>query len=310
MGVAIFTSYLMVDWSGGSRPKCGPNSIWIAHGEAALPFPQTLNPRTRAAAATAIQQILTQRIQSDDGRCLVCCDFPYAFPRGFSQGLAAIAGAAPWLVTWNWLAQNIADSDANANNRFIVANARNAALSPGGGPYGPFWCKPDPLMHPQIPMNAPANPFMSAMGAKPAKRYADIAAQSDYPFRIFGTGSVGSQAILGIPRIRHLRFDAVPIAAGSKVWPFETGWAPPAPQPWDPQCRIVHAEIYPSVQVPVPHPGDLANDQAQVRAMWLWARDQDQAGTLVNWFRQPAVAVLPAAAEVTARLEEGWILGV
>ena len=306
----LFDAYVMVDWSGGSRPTCGPNSIWIAHGTAALPMPQTLNPRTRAAATTAVQAILTGFLQTDGGRILVCFDFPYSFPRGFAQGLPPIAGAAPpWAIVWNWLGQSIADNGANANNRFMVANARNLALSPGAGPYGPFWCKPNPAMYPQIPCNAPANPFVSAAGPIPGMRYTDIAAQSDYPFRIFGQGSVGSQALMGIPRVCHLRFVAVPIAAQSKVWPFETGWAPPPPHEWDPECRIVHAEIYPSVQPPVTQPGDLANDQAQVRAMWLWARNQDQAGTLVQWFRQPQGALLPVAAEATARLEEGWILG-
>jgi hypothetical protein len=111
--------------------------------------------------------------------------------------------------------------------------------------------------------------------------------------------------LTGIPRLERLRFDPT-LSSHSVVWPFETGWAPTSRAWLDPELRIVHAEIYPSVRAPL---ADTIKDRGQVRAMWHWARDLDAQGLLVNEFAIPPGIVSGSLDDVVIRSEEGWILG-
>jgi hypothetical protein len=127
-------------------------------------------------------------------------------------------------------------------------------------------------------------------------------------WRLAGAGSVGSQALVGIPRVRALRDDPE-LRDVSSVWPFETGFTPrPAPGegPW-----VLHAEIWPGIieAAAVAREAtatDAIRDQAQVRLMCRWARDRDRDGTLGAWFD---AAGLDPAVKAIAVAEEGWILG-
>ena len=133
----------------------------------------------------------------------------------------------------------------------------------------------------------------------------DVRARSDTPFRLFGTGSVGSQVLTGIPRLHNLRTDPF-LDNKSVVWPFETGWA--TDESWvGPDVRVVHAEIYPSVMEP---PSDCIKDRGQVRAMWEWARDLDGQGELWKMFSIPTGIQAGSSDDILIRSEEGWILGV
>jgi hypothetical protein len=148
-------------------------------------------------------------------------------------------------------------------------------------------------------------PFACAGGAIDARRITDRRARSDTPFRLFGTGSVGSQVLTGIPRLESIRFDPQ-FSPCSAVWPFETGWAPMSGSWLDPDLRIVHAEIYPSVRAPLSDP---VKDRGQVRATWHWARDLDAKNRLVGQFAIPTGITADSPDDVTIRGEEGWILG-
>ena len=64
-------------------------------------------------------------------------------------------------------------------------------------------------------------------------------------WKLYGNGSVGSQALLGIPYLTALRNDPV-LASVSRGWPFETGLGALPGRPKR-DCLIVHAEIYPSL---------------------------------------------------------------
>src|SRR5439155_3122302 len=97
-------------------------------------------------------------------------------------------------------------------------------------------------------------------------------------------------------------------AGCSAIWPFETGWAPASGSWLDPQLRVLHAEIYPSVRDPHPLP-DPIKDRGQVRAMWHWARDLDRRNSLINEFAMPAGIVSGSVEDHIIRREEGWILG-
>jgi precorrin-8X/cobalt-precorrin-8 methylmutase len=193
---------------------------------------------------------------------------------------------------------------SNRSNRFQVADEVNQILSPAAY-RGPFWCTDNPTSYLHIPQERPQNPFTSAAGNVIQElRYTDARVNSDWPFRLFGNGSVGSQMLLGIPRVHELRH-AQFLEASSAVWPFETGWAPADGQ-WNLTGKhIIHAEIYPSVQPALPDP---VLDRGQVRAMWTWARNTDLQDQLQHHMSIPTGIQAGADDDLVIRTEEGWIL--
>jgi len=116
-------------------------------------------------------------------------------------------------------------------------------------------------------------------------------------WKLFTAGSVGSQALLGIPILESLRSNAA-LAGVSRVWPFDTG-STATPSPERGPC-LVHAEIWPGA-FPVHHHLHEVPDAAQVWGLAERFAHEDAAGTLGRCFEIDAD-------EVTAR-EEGWILG-
>ena len=193
----------------------------------------------------------------------------------------------------------------NRSNRFDVANEINALLSQSPKASGPFWCASTEAAYLYLPQDRPGQPFQTAQGflIQPL-RLTDQRARSGTPFRLFGTASVGSQSLTGIPRLQNLRLDPK-FAARSAVWPFETGWAIKAN--WLPKSvSILHAEIYASVREPK---ADSIKDRGQVRSMWEWARDLDRQDLLWFEFSRPAEVDLGSKEDIAIQLTEGWILG-
>jgi precorrin-8X/cobalt-precorrin-8 methylmutase len=311
----LFDTYMMVDWSGSDRRRGDKQDcIWIAHGSANWAEPVTVSPPSRTEAERMIRAELQLVVTANKGRVLVSADFGYGYPAGFASLLpnSCSAEVPPWRIVWQYLRGHIQDDIGtkpgqqpnNRSNRFDVANEMNAELSSPAS-RGPFWCLFKPGNHICVPQNKPRQPFVSRTTSIAALRITDSRAKSDTPFRLFGTGSVGSQLLTGIPRLENLRYDPQ-FAPCSAVWPFETGWAPPAGTWLDPEIRVLHAEIYPSVRAPLP---DTIKDRGQVRAMWHWARDLDVTNSLVKEFAIPRGITSGSVEDQIARLEEGWILG-
>lgn len=313
----LFGYYVMVDWSGGDGRKANAeNCIWIAHGRSEDPVPTCLSPHSRTEATRFVNDLLVSQVRDHPSdRVLVCFDFPYAYPAGLAEHLPAIVPPGsdlPWRRVWSFLSANVRDDlgtrgdrPSNRSNRFEVVDGLNKAIS-GGRARGPFWCTARPQDYPSVPQTKPVQPVRSSRNVpihdlRLADRYVD----SDWPFRLFGNGSVGSQMILGIPRLYQLRH-ADSLEKVSAVWPFETGWAPSTSEDWLPEVtRVIHAEIYPSVRAPL---SDDIKDRGQVRAMWTWARDTDRAGQLQARFAIPAGILPGSSQEQTIVQEEGWIL--
>jgi hypothetical protein len=88
----------------------------------------------------------------------------------------------------------------------------------------------------------------------------------------FTQPTVGSQALLGIPRLASLRADPI-LAPASRLEPKS----------------------------------EEALDLAQVHGMVEWARNEDAKGRLARRFEVPALAI---AEKKQCIEEEGWILGV
>ena len=122
-------------------------------------------------------------------------------------------------------------------------------------------------------------------------------------WQIFGNGTVGSQAILGIPAAKRLVDDLGDKAA---VWPFTTGWSALTAEDVKPREAVI-AEIYPSLFAAKADAGEVI-DQAQVRAAAEHFARLDEAGKLGAAFTPPKTS--DDETRTAVEREEGWILGV
>jgi hypothetical protein len=123
-------------------------------------------------------------------------------------------------------------------------------------------------------------------------------------WKLYGVGSVGGQALIGIPAVLRLRSDPM-LASVSRIWSFETGFTPAPTSEQGP--AIIYAEIWPGL-VPDPlDPSIAIRDQAQVRAVVRWLAHLDTSNRLGALFVAPPD--LPPEALARCQTEEGWILG-
>jgi precorrin-8X/cobalt-precorrin-8 methylmutase len=312
--MSLFDAYVMVDWSGGNSRRAGKQDcIWIAYGPTNAGSPTTVSPPSRTEAEHIIHSLLQLILETNNRRVLLCADFGYGYPAGFTSLLQPVAnGLPPWRIAWQYLAKHVKDDlgtkagqkPTNCSNRFEVASAINAAVS-SPPCRGPFWGLFKFGAYACVPQKRPPQPFVCAGGTIASLRITDRRAKSDTSFRLFGTGSVGSQVLTGIPRLESIRFDPQ-FTCCSAVWPFETGWAPEKGLWLDADLRVLHAEIYPSVRAPL---SDNIKDRGQVRAIWHWARDLDAKNLLTREFAIPAGIASGSRDDVVIRNEEGWILG-
>src|SRR5215210_2250223 len=222
----LFDTYVAVDWSAAKSRGRGAGSIWVAVGRERLPTVE--NPPTRAAATERVRELLVQRAAAGD-RILVGFDFAYGFPRGFADAVAPGEGP-PWRRVWDLMAGLVVDEADNANNRLDVAAALNGRVGDIV-----FWGSGDSRVPPTKPPR-PALPEFRAVEHV-------LRRNGSYPkavWQLSYAGSVGSQVLLGIPRVRALRNEHH-LAAVSAVWPFETGFSTAH------DAQVVHAEIYPTL---------------------------------------------------------------
>lgn len=304
--MADFDAYLMVDWSASSRPKTGKDSIWYCQSrrrpvrdQAELDKPQ--NPPTRYDAYEKIRKILIENA-AEGVRTLVGFDFPYGYPTSFAA-LVGLKSDKPWRAVWDFLARDVRDNDRNENNRGEVAAGLNKLISED---CFPFWGNG---LNQEIPNLCKKKTHCSterhALWAMNEKRIVEERCRAHSAFKLSGAGSVGSQALLGIPYVKKLRDDPQ-LSDISGVWPFETGFTTPAS--WAKQeLMVVHAEIYPSIKKTFPEPEEV-KDCAQVKALAQYFAEEDQCCLLGDLFAGPP-DLTPEQREIIEG-EEGWILGV
>jgi hypothetical protein len=295
----LFSAYVIVDWSAAAKPSTGADSVWIGVLKRDVRFRLTYeshNPPTRAEAEKKLAAILDDHRKRGE-RVLLGFDFPLGFPRGFAAALN-LAGDPPWRAVWDQLDRMVKDKADNTNNRFGVGSEINRRLT--GGPF-PFWgCPPKDALTTLQPKRTRAH----GPEDLPEFRHADLAAKGAASiWKLYYNGSVGGQAILGIPAVRRLK-----LARGEalKVWPFETGFKVLAEADLA-EVEVVIAEVYPSLYKAQPQPGEV-KDAAQVRVTAEHFARLDEAGKLGAAF----AAGKTAAADMLldAEREEGWILGV
>ncbi|MDA1100503.1 MAG: cobalamin biosynthesis protein CbiG [Proteobacteria bacterium] len=292
----IFDAYLIVDWSANATPKRGADSIWyclMQRSGRGLSRSHLANPSTRRQAAGEIAGILKD-LTAAGRRVLAGFDFPNGYPGGFARA-AGFAGP-PWRAVWDGLDALIQDDADNANNRFDVATALNERIS--GGPF-PFWGCPSHRQNPALSARK-TRPYNDEI---PERRHCEAWLPRSQPcWKLYTTGSVGSQSLVGIPVLKALRDDP-DLALKTLVWPFETGLAPPDPgHSW----QVILAEVYPSILRIKAKSGQI-KDAVQVESIARYLARRDERGELAGDLAGPDS--LSHRARALIGDEEGWILG-
>ncbi len=287
-----FNHYVIVDWSAANTRKTGKDSIWICH---AGPDGEVLsNPPTRHHAKILLAEILSAS-SARDQRVVLGFDFPFGYPVGLAARLGLTG--TPWRAVWELIAGLVEDHPDNRNNRFTVGAELNRRIS--GGRF-PFWGCPVRFDDEFL---GPKHHNGHESGGLAEKRLIDRWMTGAQPcWKLAYTGSVGSQALTGIPVVRALRDDPR-WADRARVWPFETGLGLPD------DARIVFAEVWPSWWdwQPTREPGEVA-DRAQVRHVARFFAERDRAGGLEALFAgDPNLD--PAQSRIV-ETEEAWTLGV
>ncbi|MFZ4070406.1 MAG: cobalamin biosynthesis protein CbiG [Caulobacterales bacterium] len=293
----LFQAYVMVDWSAASKPTTGADSIWVGVLKRNVRFQlafEAHNPATRLEAEKLLDKVLADLAKKGE-RALVGFDFPFGFPRGTATALKLSEPA--WAAMLALVAEEAKDKPDNSNNRFQVAAKFNRLMT---GEAFPFWgC---PARDEQTMLKA-KRPREHGPNDLPEFRHADVALKGPQsPWKLYYQGSVGGQAITGLPIVARLK-----AARGEKVklWPFETGWQKLSEDALD-GVEAIFAEIYPSL-VLSKAPAGAIKDEAQVRAIAEHFAALDEKGKLAPLFGPSdaaRAAFMPAVAG-----EEGWILG-
>ena len=277
---AMFDTVVVVDWSAAGTPspkKPSADAIWI--GVAGVEGDFSSYHRTRAEAEAALTALL--EVEAAAGRrVLAGFDFPFGYPQGFAAQLTgAQTGTAQ--VVWAWLAEHMADAADNANNRFELADRINARL--GGA--GPFWGRPRGRALTHLPETRAVD--YAALGLAERRRVEAAVPRAQPVWKLYTTGSVGGQALTGLPLIARLA-----ARPGCSVWPFDAATG-----------DLVLAEVYPSLLADaVGAEGGAVKDEVQVRLLARALFRLAQTGGLA--------ALLHDIPDWPGRQEEGWILGV
>lgn len=294
----LFGAYIMMDWSAASKPATGDDSIWIGHMRRDVRFRPVYaaqNPPTRKAAEDQLRALIADHMKRNE-RVLLGVDFPLGYPTGSAAALK-LPGDPPWKALQTYLAKEVKDKPDNANNRFQVAAMMNRTIS--GGPF-PFWgCPPRDALTTLATKKGRAH----EAGDVPEFRRAETFAKGAQPvWKLYTSGNVGSQALMGIPAVKRLRDH---VGDALRLWPFETGWKTLTDADLD-GVAVVVAEIYPSLLPMKPAEGE-NKDAAQVRTCaehFLALDEKSQLGAAFG----PKPEHQPFVEGVER--EEGWILGL
>lgn len=294
----LFDSFVIVDWSAAGAPKTGRDSIWICAVGRDGTERLLQNPPTRHAAKTLLRDLLDDAMQRGE-RVLAGFDFPFGYPAGFAARLG-LAGTPPWRAVWDEISALLTDDTRNRNNRFEVGAVFNRRVS--GGRF-PFWGCPARFSHEFL---GPTHHRGHDRDDLAEKRLIDTWMVGAQPcWKLAYTGSVGSQALTGIPIVRALRDDPA-WADRARIWPYETGFARPDGARRR-EAQIVFAEVWPSWWKAPPELGP-PHDRAQVRTVAALFAEQNRDGGLARWLAGPSD--LSAEQVRTVVTEEAWTLGV
>jgi len=283
-----FDLIAVVDWSaaasaGPARPT--KDRVWLAWGTASEQ-PPPIYCRTRNDCLDHLEEL----VRRTGGNALIAWDFPFGYPA--ESGL----GGGRDIATR--LAELIEDGPNDRNNRFAVADGFNRAL---GSDSGPFWARPASVAADTVPEKKPDFARFAFPEWRIVERHTRQLGFSSIQsvWKLFTTGSVGSQALMGLAAIQRLN-DRLADHVTARWWPFETGWSARLD-------GLVHVECWPSLFDISAAPWPI-RDQAQVAvtrdAIMAWQQD----GMLAS--RLSAPDWLTGRDYEKVSRAEGWILGL
>ncbi len=284
---------MVIDWSAlnsRSPVRASGNAIWLAKGSTTGAIAVHYF-RTRELCYQHVEEYL---VTQKNERVLVCWDFNFGYPMGLAEKLG-LKGNSPWREVWNYLTDRIEDDARNKSNRFSVASAMNREISEGPGP---FWGVP-PSMASENLTSRRNGIFEYPVAGLEEWRHTENENSTKSVWQLLGNGSVGSQALVGIPRVNRLLHHEQ-LEHRSRAWPFDQ-----INKGGDAGAIIVHTEIYPSAV-----PFDLTDnirDRAQVKGYVEWLQIQQRDGALRELMNQPWGDSSAIHKRVTQH--EGWILG-
>ncbi len=293
MSVRLFQAYVMVDWSAASKPAAGPDSICIGVLKRNVRFQMAFeahNPATRVEAEKFLNGVLGDLHRKSE-RVLVGFDFPLGFPRGTAAALR-LTGPS-WRALLDLIAKEVKDKPDNSNNRFQVGAKLNRLMT---GEAFPFWGAP--ARDAQTMLSVKRVRDHSPEDLPEFRRCEEALKGTSSIWKLYYQGSVGGQALLGLPVVKRLRD-----AHRARIWPFETGWKPLAPADLD-GVDAVFAEISPSLTATKARAGGV-DDDAQVRAAAERFFALDEKGQLAALF---GPSKEDTRRDIVER-EEGWVLG-
>lgn len=344
----MFDTYLMMDWSAGKpadsdRPKS--NAIWwaVQRGRSAhawtnppaqvrststAPSPTIVRwpnridslvafERTRSSAIKHVLAFLENEV-AGNRRVLLGLDFAFGYPKGFAKRILdkPLTGTISGLLRSEFQIGDLEhshDDEEASKQRFRVARTLNERL----GLKGPFWsvndgevCEkkgdPYPKGRRESEDRWPNDTFQFERLRVTDKR----APGAQSVWKVSGPGSVGSQALLGLPwlEVLHEKLQTKRNCDGkpcrSVIWPRT---------PEVPRHRqgplVVIVEIYPSLITR--GIGDTIPDRAQVMENARAFELLDARGQLEDLFDLNSI-LGPSVTETerdAVTSEEGWILG-
>lgn len=255
--------------------------------------------RTREACHQYLRKRLLELVKQEQ-RVVVGWDFSFGYPKGFAKALR-LKEKPRWKAVWRLLNKLVEDGADNQNNRFQVGADLNRKITGGSGP---FWGVPTGqsgiFLGPKKDFRYPVTNRRSSLAER---RIVERSVPKMQPaWKLAYTGSVGSQSLLGIPRVYRLAIEDPELANVSDIWPFTTHF--------DQKVRrgpcVLHAEIYPSM-LPI-NRSDAIPDRAQVKALVNYLRNASTAGELPYLLSAPDRLSRREVRQVIRH--EGWVLGI
>ena len=307
----LFDMYVFIDWSAANATlpqQPTADAVWVGELIPRLNYQRETYHRTRNDGVAHVISVLVDHVK-EKRRVLVGFDFPYGYPSGLARALGLPSGPQSWWEVWAELADRVQDAANNVSNRFAAAGKLNTIA--GNGNPGPFWGCPVGTVIANLAGRSPGFPF-HATGGVLLQRLRIVETRlpgTQETWKLFGAGSVGSQALVGIPCVYKLRRH-LNLVRFSQVWPFETQFtASPSPNQGP---FVLYAEIWPGVVEQKPQDfvtadPSLIRDRAQVRAMCEWAAEFDEQDALGPFFGPPN-GLNQQQIQVCVE-QEGWVLG-
>lgn len=272
---------IALDWSSRSAPSPKlpvPDAIYSCLGRKDIEAEMPIYHRTRLQAFEYLRDTLDAEITAGR-KVMLGVDFALGYPQGAAK---ILCGSDDPLAIWDYLANVIEDDEKNINNRFEVAARINQKFLG----VGPFW-------------GCPANKAFEGLPHKGTNRHGHgmkehrfcegFTKSAQSVWKLFTTGSVGSQSLVGLPMLVKLR---TYFKSEIAVWPFENIV----------NAKIVIAEIYPSLF-----------DISDVKDDGILAiKDAKQVYKSVQNFLDTDIVRQSFDHRQLSRIirEEGWILGI